>query len=144
MDKDILQNHFETVYKEYKDYESFLISQEEDINKQRESFKELVLKGDHTEEFLIDKLFELSIKPLQSDEDLRNLRNRMFSVYDAYKIVIDFPTEIINEINSLNRPTMFYMIDKGSQYVVNKDFNDRYKESRKQRLKEIINQIKIE
>lgn len=144
MEKDILQNHFETVYKEYKDYESFLISQEEDIKKQRDSFKDLVLKGNHTEEFLIDKLFELSIKPLQSDEDLRNLRNRMLSVYDAYKIIIDFPTEIISEINSLNRPNMFYMIDKGKQFFINKDFNDKYKENRKQRLKEIINQIKIE
>ncbi len=142
MERDILQNNFETVYKEYKDYEFLVLSSQEEINKERENFRDRVLK--ENEDSLLESLFDLSIKPIQSEEDLRILRDRLIAVYDSYKIVIDFPTDIITEINNLKRPYQAYRIDNGQQVVIDKIKNDIFKEKAKERHLEIIKQMKIQ
>jgi hypothetical protein len=142
MEKEILQNNFETVYKEYKEYESLILSTQEEILKQREKFRDRVLK--ENELSLVEALFDLSIKPIQSEEDLRILRDRLITVYDSYKIVLDFPIEINTEISNLKRPYQAYRIDNGQQVDIDKTKNDLYKEKVKQRHLEIINQMKIQ
>lgn len=144
MEKDILQNHFETVYKDFKDYESYITSNIEELNKQRESFKDRVVSGKDNEDSLISALFDLSIKPIQSDEDLRILRDRLINVYDSYKIALDFPTEIINEISKLKRPYQAYRIDNGNQVVIDKDKNDKFRQEVRKKHSEYLKALKSE
>lgn len=142
MELEILQNNFETVYKEYKDYESFLVPERVEVQKQRDSFTERVKKGMDSDDSLVAMLFDLSIKPLQSEEDLRILRDRLLTVYDAYKIVIDFPAEIIEEMKNLQRPSQTYMIDKGHQVDIDKEKNDRFREEARKKHAEVLKEFK--
>lgn len=142
MEIEILQNNFETIYKEYKDYAFYIDSTTEEINKQRDAFKERVVGGED-EEVLLRDLFDLSIKPIQSDSDLRILRDRLLFVYDAYKIVIDFPSEIKEEMNNLKRPYQAYRIFNGAQIEIDKEKNDKFKEEARKSHSEFINAIRI-
>lgn len=142
MEIEILQNNFETIYKEYKDYAFYIDSTTEEINKQRDAFKERIVGGED-EEVLLRDLFDLSIKPIQSDSDLRILRDRLLFVYDAYKIVIDFPSEIKEEMNNLKRPYQAYRIFNGAQIEIDKEKNDKFKEEARKSHSEFINAIRI-
>lgn len=142
MEKDILENNFETIYKEYKEYESVFELLKEEVNKEKDVFKERVVSGTDSDDTLSEILFNLSIKPLQSAEDLRILRDRLISVYDAYKITIDFPESIKEEIKKLKRPTQAYRIHNGKQIEIDKVSNDKYKEEVKKRQAEIIASMK--
>lgn len=138
MEIEILQNNFETVYKDYKEYETFLSSVEEDIKVKRDAFNERAVKGGESDEVLIAALFDLSLKPMQSLEDLRVLRDRLISTYDAYKIVIDFPAEIKEEVNNLKRPLQAYRISNGKQIEIDKEKNDRFREDVRKNHLELI------
>ncbi len=140
--EEILKNNFETVYKDYKDYESFVSSTKDSINKQREAFKDRAIK-EQNEDLLVNDLFDLSLKPIQSDADLRILRDRLISVYDAYRIVIDFPEEIKQEIKSLQRPLQIYTISKGEQVDIDKEKSDRFREEARKTHLELIKNLKI-
>jgi hypothetical protein len=144
MEKDILQNNFETVYKEYKDYEAFVNSTIEEINKKRDGFKELVASGNESEEVLVSELFNLSIRPIQSDEDLRVLRDRLLNVYDAYKIVLDFPKEVIEELSNLRRPYQAYRIFNDNQVEIDKEKNEKFKEGVRKSHSELVKSLRIQ
>lgn len=144
MDLDILQNNFETVYKEYKDYENFIESSQEEVIKRREGFKELALSGSKSDEELVSLLFDLSIRPLQSEQDLLILRNRLIAVYDAYKIILDFPTDIKEEIQNLQRPYQVYRVHNGSQVDIDKEKNDKFREEAKKKHSEVLKELKTQ
>lgn len=144
MELEILQNNFETAYKEYKDYESFLVSERVEIQKQRDSFKERVISGTDSDDVLVSALFDLSIRPIQSEEDLRVLRDRLIAVYDAYKIVIDFPAEIVEEMKNLQRPYQVYRIHNGSQVDIDKEKNDKFRDEARKKHAEVLKELKIQ
>lgn|SRR6478609_9126566 len=128
MEIQILQNNFETVYKDYKEYEAFFDSIKDSVQSQRADFERRAVNGGESDDVLVSALFDISIKPMQTAEDLRVLRDRLIATYDAYKIVIDFPTAIIEEINSLKRPLQAYRLSNGKQIEIDKEKNDRFKE----------------
>jgi hypothetical protein len=142
MENRILENHFETVYKEYKEYDSYIESTREEVEKRRKDFKDRVLESKESDDILSSELFELSLRPIQSHEDLRILRDRLISVYDAYKIVIDFPSEVSEEIKALKRPIQTYRVANGKQEVIDKARQERQKEDIKNTHLEIISALK--
>lgn len=143
METQILENTFETVYKEYKEYNAYLDTIQEDVEAKRKEFKEKVANTKDSDEMLADELFNLSLRPMQSQEDLRILRDRLINVYDAYKIVIDFPTEIIEEIKALKRPLQTYRVSNGKQEVIDKARQERQKEDIRATHLEIISALKM-
>lgn len=143
MEKQILENTFETVYKEYKEYSAYLDTIQEDVETKRKEFKEKVANSTDSDEMLADELFNLSLRPMQSQEDLRILRDRLINVYDAYKIAIDFPTEVIEEIKALKRPLQTYRIFNGKQEVIDKARQEKQKEDIRATHLEIISALKM-
>lgn len=142
MEEDVLKNNFETVYKEYKDYDSFIASVSEEVSQGRKAFRDRVLSSNEDEDVLSEALFELSIKPLQSGEDLRVLRDRLINTYDAYKIVLDFPETVKEEMRLLKRPLQSYRIHNGKQEEIDKEKNDRYKKEVRKTHLEVISALK--
>ncbi len=142
MEIDILKNHFETVYRDYKDYEAFIISIQDEVKKKREDFQERAVKGGESEDTLVSALFDLSIKPIQSEEDLRVLRNKLIAVYDAYKIVIDFPEDIKEEVNNLARPYQAYRIVNNTQVDIDPAKNDTFREEARRKHLEVVKALK--
>lgn len=142
MEKDILQNNFETVYKEYKDYKSYMDSIEGDIKAQRDAFKERAVSGRDDEESLVSALFDLSIKPIQHETDLKILRDKLIATFDAYKDVLTFPEEVKEEVKNLVRPIQIYNIDNGKLIEVNKELNDTIREDARNKHKEFVNSFK--
>lgn len=138
MEKEILQNNFEAVYKEYKDYEFYILSTKDDILKQREAFNERAVNGGESEDVLVAALFDLSIRPIQSEADLRILRDKLINVYDAYKLAIDFPEDIKEEMKNLQRPLQLYTISNGVQIDIDKEKSDRFKEEARKTHSEIL------
>ena len=138
MELEILQNHFEVVYKEYKDYESYLASIKDETIKQREGFNERAVKGGEHIDTLVSALFDISIKPIQIEDDLRVLKDRLISVYDAYKIVIDFPENIKEEMKNLQRPFQAYRLSGDVLVDIDKDKNDKFREEARKAHTEII------
>lgn len=142
METDILKNNFEEVYKEYKDYEQFVLSSKEAIETGKEEFRNIAVSGELSDSELVNRLFDLSIKPLQSDLDLRILRDRMVSTYDAYKVVIDFPEEIKEEIRNIIRPVTTYRIVSNKQEEVDPVKNKIIIEEAKVKHLEVIEMLK--
>ena len=143
MENSILENNFETVYREYKEYEAYLGTVSPDTNKQREDFKQRVVSSGVSDEVLVEELFNLSIKPIQSREDLRVLRDRLINVYDAYNIFLDFPEEVKEEIKSLKRPLQTYRIYNGEQQEIDKERNNSYREEARKTHLEIISALRV-
>lgn len=143
MENSILENTFETVYKEYKEYKAYLDSVSAEVVKQREGFKQKVVSSKDSDEALIEELFNLSIKPMQSQEDLRILRDRLLNVYDAYKIFLDFPAEIKEEIKNIERPFQTYRIYNGEQEEIDKEKSEKYRELARKTHLEIISALKM-
>lgn len=141
MEIQILQNNFETVYKDYKEYEAFFDSIKDNIQSQRNDFEKRAVNGGESDDVLVSALFDISLKPMQSAEDLRVLRDRLISTYDAYKIVIDFPAEIKEEVNNLKRPLQAYRISNGNQVEIDKEKNDKFKEDVRKSHLELIKQL---
>lgn len=142
MEKEILQNNFETVYKEYKDYASYIDSIKEESNSQVEDFKKRAVSGNEEESVLVSALFDLSIKPIQHQTDLKILRDRLIAVFDAYKILLEFPEEIKEEIKNLIRPIQIYSINNGKEIEINKDMNDKMRAEAKIKHSELVNAIR--
>lgn len=143
MENSILENNFETVYKEYKEYKAYLDSISAEVEKQREGFKQKVVSSEESDEVLIEELYDLSIKPMQSQEDLRILRDRLLNVYDAYKIFLDFPVEIKEEIKSIKRPFQTYRIYNGKQEEIDKEKSEKNREVVRKTNLEIISALKM-
>lgn len=143
MENSILENNFETVYREYKEYKAYLDSVSAEVEKQREGFKQKVISSGESDETLIEELYDLSIKPMQSQEDLRILRERLLNVYDAYKIFLDFPVEIKEEIKNIERPFQTYRIYNGEQEEINKVKSEKYREVVRKTHLEIISALKM-
>lgn len=143
MDIDILQNNFETVYKEYKDYTAYIESIKEEINSQRESFKKRVASGKDDEDTLVSALFDVSLKPIQHETDLKILRDRLIATFDAYRDILDFPEEVKEEVKNLVRPIQIYAVDNGKLIEVNKELNDKIREDAKQKHAEYVKSFKV-
>jgi len=143
MDKEILQNNFETVYKEYKDYLAYIESIKEEINSQRESFKNRVVSGKDDEDTLVSALFDVSLKPIQHETDLKILRDRLIATFDAYRDILDFPEEVKEEVKNLVKPIQIYAIDNGKLIEVNKELNDTIREDARRKHLEYVKSFKL-
>lgn len=142
MDKDILQNNFETVYKEYKDYKSYMDSITGEVNAQREAFKEKATSGKYSDDTLVSALFDISIKPIQHETDLKILRDRLIAYFDAYRDVLEFPEEVKEEIKNLTRPIQIYNVANGQLIELNKELNDNIREDARRKHAEYVNSFR--
>jgi hypothetical protein len=141
MDTDILQNYFETVYKEYVDYRDVLASKKDEIDKGRIEFQNKASKFTGDKDLLVNELFDLSIKPIQSEADLRVLRDRLINVFEAYKTVLDFPETVKQDIALLSRPTQIYTIVNGEQVDIDKEKSAIFREEARQTHSKLLNSI---
>ncbi len=144
MDKDILQNNFETVYKEYKDYKFFVESIGDEIKAQRDAFKERAVSGKDDDDTLVSALFDLSIKPIQHDTDLKILRERLINTYDAYRDVLEFPEDVKEEVRNLIRPLQIYNVSNGSLVEINKEKNDLFREEARKNHSELVKSLRLQ
>lgn len=126
--KEILENNFEQVYKEYKEYESYLKSAEEKIKTEREQLPKLLQDNENSQHIIIDKLFELQSLPLIQRQDLLNLNTRLIYTYNAVKDVIEIPEEVKREIEQFMPPKQHYKIESGEAKEIDPQYSKDIKE----------------
>ena len=124
----IAKNHFEIVYKEYKEYEKFAKNLAPKIVKEREEFAKYIAENKDNAEDIVNKLVELNFKPSLYQADLQRLQMRLTYVFEAYDSIIDIPSEIKEEVKSL-KPKQLFKIENGAAVEIEPDVIKNIEES---------------
>lgn len=142
--KEILENHFETVYKEFKEYETFLKSAAKEIKEQNEKFTQFTVDNKDNIDAITSELFEIQSKPHFYQNDLVKLLNRLIHTYEAVKEVIEIPEDIKKEISNFIKPKQFYRIENGNAVEIDTEFLEKSKEEAKKhytlQVKQLLSQ----
>lgn len=135
----ILENNFNAVYQEYKEYQTFLKNSAEEIKKQRENLAKI---SNDNEEEIIEKAFEVLTKPHYYAEDLLKLQVRLKSIYDFSKDVLEIPSEIKEEIDKFLVNRQIYRIEKGAPKEIDTEYTKKLTEEAKKHYKEQLKNLK--
>lgn len=131
MSKEILENNFNTIYKEYKDYKNFVEKITPEIAQSRKDFRIFALENKDNLEKVTDKLFEVNQAPAFYQKDLFELSKRLIYVYRAVKDSIEVPEDIKEEILSLTRPKFVYKIVNGEAVDIDPSYTEKIKKETK-------------
>lgn len=142
--EDLLKNHFEVVYKEYKDYVQFAESIAPKIAKEREEFTKFMSENKEDTDTVVNKLLELNFKPSLYQADLQRLQMRLIYVAEAFDSVIEIPQEIKNELKTLKVKQLFKV--EGSEAIelepeLIKNIEENFKSSEFQKIAKILENI---
>lgn len=128
--EDIAKNHFEVVYKEYKEYENFAKNLAPKILKEREEFAKYMADNKDNADDIVNKLVELNFKPSLYQADLQRLQMRLVYVFEAYDSIIEIPSEVKEEIKVL-KPKQLFKIENNEAVEIEpeviKNIEDNFK-----------------
>lgn len=128
--EDIAKNHFEVVYKEYKEYENFAKNLAPKILKEREEFAKYMADNKDNADDIVNKLVELNFKPSLYQADLQRLQMRLVYVFEAYDSIIEIPSEVKEEIKGL-KPKQLFKIENNEAVEIEpeviKNIEDNFK-----------------
>ena len=123
---------FETAWKEYKDYDTYLKSISDPLKKERESFEKYVVENKSKMNEIVNKLFDINQKPSLHLSDIVTLKNRLVYLYEAYKDLIEIPEDVKKEILTFQKPKIIYKITKDGNAV---DIDPEYTKNLKSKVK---------
>lgn len=142
---EILENIFEVVYQEYKDYENFFKSTAPKIKQQREDFAKYAEENISNIDLVTEHLFEIEAEPQFYQNDLVKLQNRLYITYQTVKDVIEIPAEIKKEIEAFPQPKQIYTIKNGTAQEIDLEYIGKLKtEAKKQysvTVKELVSRM---
>lgn len=127
MDKQILENSFETIYKEYLNYKNYFKSIEKSPEDRRKDVIEKVTSGELSDEQAIDFMFDNGIKYEAHKKDLEILGNKLFIAFYLLNGVLEFPKEVLDEVKSLKEIQAGFFIENGEAVMLNKSAFDEIK-----------------
>jgi len=142
--EEILKNHFEVVYKEYKDYLQFAETVAPKVAKGREEFTKFMFENRGNIDAIVDKLVDINSKPSLYQADLQRLQMRLVYVTEAYESVIEIPQEIKNEVKQL-KPKQLFKIE-GSEAIelepeLIKNIEESFKSAEFKKIAEVLESI---
>lgn len=140
--EEVLKTDFETVYQEYKSYETFIKGIAEEVKKDREGFAKFAQENSTDADKIVDKLIEVNEKPILYQNDFMRLQLRLVYSYDLVKGIVEIPQEIKTEIEN-SRPKQLFKIENGEAVVLDQELIDKIKqktvESSREYLKNLLN-----
>ena len=140
--EEVLKTDFETVYQEYKSYETFIKGIAEEVKKDREGFAKFAQENSTDTDKIVDKLIEVNEKPILYQNDFMRLQLRLVYSYDLVKGIVEIPQEIKTEIEN-SRPKQLFKIENGEAVVLDQELIDKIKqktaENSREYLKNLLN-----
>lgn len=136
--KELLENHFQTVYGEYKEYETFVREIAPKIKTEREEFDKYLQKNLDDVEGAVDRLFDINSKPALYQNDLVNLQSRLIHTYETLKETVEIPVEIKTEIESFKKPKQTYKIEKGNPVEIDEKATEEFKKTVRANYRDIV------
>jgi antitoxin component of MazEF toxin-antitoxin module len=136
--EDILKNNFNTIYSEWKLYGDFIKKNNEIVAKERSEFNDFAKVNSQNTDLLVNKLFELTHRQTIHQIEYNKLTDRLLNVYEAYKLVIDIPKEVAEEINSFPKQDMLFKVVNGVAVVVNPEKIEEVKASLRANFEKMI------
>jgi len=139
--EEILKNNFEISYQEFKEYEQFLKNAAPKIKKEREEFTQFTIDNSSNTEAITDKLFEIETIPVNYQNDLLKLQNKLITTYHTVKDCIEIPAEIKKEVESLIAPKQVYKIKNGEAQEIDASYTEKIKVESKKYYKQMLEQM---
>jgi len=139
--KEILQNNFEVAYKEFKEYETFLKNAAPKIKESREQFVQFSQENNDNTALLTERLFEDQVIPTYYQNDLLKLQNKVITVFETVKDVLEIPAEIKTEVEALIPPKQMYKITAGTAEEIDPEHNSKIKEEAKKYYQEMLEKM---
>jgi len=139
--EEILKNNFEISYQEFKEYEQFLKNAAPKIKKEREEFTQFTIDNSSNTEAITDKLFEIETTPVNYQNDLLKLQNKLITTYHTVKDCIEIPAEIKKEVESLISPKQIYKIKNGEAQEIDPSYTEKIKVESKKYYKQMLEQM---
>lgn len=136
-----VENIFETAYKEYKEYETFVKEIAPQIKTERENYQKFVKENLDNLDLCTEKLFEINEKPAHYQNDLILLQKRLIDYYEIAKEVVEIPQEIKTEIESFIKPQQIYFIQNGAAKEINPEKTKELREKVRETYNEIIKNL---
>ena len=140
--EEVLKTDFETVYQEYKSYETFIKGIAEEVKKDRAGFAKFAQENSTDADKIVDKIIEVNEKPILYQNDFMRLQLRLVYSYDLIKGIVEIPQEIKTEIEN-SRPKQLFKIENGEAVVLDQELIDKIKqktvENSREYLKNLLN-----
>lgn len=135
-----LKLYFETVYKEYKDYESFVLSIKDKVIQDRENFAKFAQENLEDIDKIVDKIVEINENPILHENDLMRLQMRLVNTYDTVKEIVEIPQEIKEETEKLRFQQVF-KIEDNKAIPINQDKLKTMRERTKAGAKDFLTNL---
>lgn len=138
--EEVLKTDFETVYQEYKSYETFIKGIAEEVKKNREGFAKFAQENSTDADKIVDKLIEVNEKPILYQNDFMRLQLRLVYSYDLVKGILEIPQEIKTEIEN-SRPKQLFKIENGEAVVLDQELIDKIKQKTVENSREYLKNL---
>lgn len=138
--EEVLKSAFETIYQEYKSYETFMGKLEEKTKKGRDEYPQFVQDNIGDVDKIVNKLVEINDAPVCHGNDFMRLKFRLLYSYDLIKGIVEIPQEIKTEIEN-SRPKQLFKIENGEAVVLDQDLLDKIREKTKEGSREFLNKL---
>lgn len=121
----LMQSKLQQIFKEYTDLKNYIQEDNKNIEKLKKEVHDQALKFETLEEKASFYFDELGYKSL-IHVDLMEKKKELYYVYQAYKDLIEIPSNIIEELIEYKVNTVFAIID-GEKTVLDKNLYDSYR-----------------
>ena len=145
MEKETLEQRYNTFYEEYKVYNDYAIKIAEQVKKDREDFNKFATENQNNPQELVNKLFEINEKQILHLTDLASLKGRLKIATELLLDVIDIPEEVLKEVNQFPNLEFLYKPSNGEMVAVNEEkietVKKQWQEMYKEQIKRATNNV---
>ena len=106
MEKETLEQRYNTFYEEYKVYNDYAVKIAEQVKKDREDFNKFATENQNSPQELVNKLFEINEKQILHLTDLASLKGRLKIATELLVDVIDIPEEVLKEVKIISKNSL--------------------------------------
>jgi hypothetical protein len=145
MEKETLEQRYNTFYEEYKVYNDYAVKIAEQVKKDREDFSKFATENQNNPQELVNKLFEINEKQILHLTDLASLKGRLKIATELLVDVIDIPEEVLKEVNQFPNLEFLYKPSNGEMVAVNEEkietVKKQWQEMYKEQIKRATNNV---
>ena len=145
MEKETLEQRYNTFYEEYKVYNDYAVKIAEQVKKDREDFNKFATENQNNPQELVNKLFEINEKQILHLTDLASLKGRLKIATELLVDVIDIPEEVLKEVNQFPNLEFLYKPSNGEMVAVNEEkietVKKQWQEMYKEQIKRATNNV---
>ena len=127
MEKETLEQRYNTYYEEYKVYNDYAVKIAEQVKKDRENFNKFATENQNNPQEVVNKFFEISEKQILHLSDLAKLKGRLKIATELLVDVIDIPEEVLKEVSQFPNLEFLYKPSNGEMVAVNEEKIEAHK-----------------